>query len=301
MRLTSPLIHTMPQIAFDQEIDDGRIELSDVPITFPAYRAGRDEPSLHLNDTLYRNHALYHSEHGECPDTEILTSWAYRGLQGMRSFGYFNRYDIERVFAPSIVRRFEKDLDKIHRKADRLERKRKQGREKASQTNDRRYRRRIAQTLMRLRQGLSQSQIAKALGLSVRTIKRHVQALRESGKSWEKQAVSAGDMSISPPHVTSHHRVDLEIEKTPRQGVKHWIRLDSMNMLIKGPLCKAWDWWFESLHPDDRAEATAIRESAMEELADKERIEREYAENQRRYANSRLVGMPLDLQSIYGV
>ena len=91
----------MPLIAFDNLIDDGRITFPDVPITFPAYRAGRDEPSLHLNDLLFKNHALYHAEHGECPDTEILTSWAYRGLEGMRSYGHFNRYDIERVFPRS--------------------------------------------------------------------------------------------------------------------------------------------------------------------------------------------------------
>ena len=273
----------MPQIAFDQYIPDGRIKFPDVPITFPAYRAGRDEPSLHLNDLLFKNHALYHAEHGECPSTEILTSWAYRGLQGMRSYGRFNRYEIERIFAPTVVRRFIKDLDKIHRKADRLGRKRNRMREKANESNDRRYRRRLAQTLTRLRQGLSQTQIAKALGLSVRTIKRHVQALRHSGKSWEKQAVSAGDMSISPPSVTSQHKADAGIQETTRRGVRHWIRLDYLKKWVKSPLSEAWEREMKSLHPDDRAEALAIRESAKRELAEKERIERECAENQRRY------------------
>ena len=289
----------MPTIGFDEHIDDGRIDYPDVPIHFPTYRAGRDEPSLHLNDLLFKNHALYQAEHGECPSTEILTSWAYRGLQGMRSYGHFDKYAIERVFAPTVVRRFIKDLDKIHRRADRLERKRSRMREKANESNDRRYRRRLAQTLMRLRQGLSQTQIAKVLGLSVRTIKRHVKALRHSGKNWEKQTVSAGDMSISPPSVTSQDTVGFHIEETPIQNVTHWIRLDYMLKYIRSPLSEAWNHEMKSLHPDDRAEAMAIRESALERKNEHERIEQEVAENRKRYSNAHSIGMPLAFQAIY--
>ena len=68
-------------------IDDGKLDLPDVPIVFIPYRLDRDEPSLHLNDLLYKNHALYHAAHDDsCPSEDILTSWAYRGMEGMRSF-----------------------------------------------------------------------------------------------------------------------------------------------------------------------------------------------------------------------
>ena len=197
----------MPTIEFDEYIDDGRIALPDIPITFPAYRDGRTEPGLHLNDILYRNHAIYHDEHDACPSVEILTSWAFRGLQGMRSYRLIDRYAIERVSPHTIVSRFVNDLDRIHIKLDRtdgLERKRQRRREKAVQRNKQLYRGRLSQTLILLRQGSTQIQIAEALGLCVRTIKRHVKALRDMGESWDKGAASGGDISISPPHVTSN-------------------------------------------------------------------------------------------------
>ena len=201
----------MPTIEFDEYIDDGRIALPKIPITFPAYRDGRTEPGLHLNDILYRNHAIYHDEHDACPSVEILTSWAFRGLQGMRSYRLIDRYAIERVSPHNIVRRFVSDLDRIHIKLDRtdgLERKRQLRREKAVRRNNQLYHGRLSQTLMLLRQGSTQIQIAEALGLCVRTIKRHVKALRDMGESWDKEAASGGDISISPPHVTSNE--DLE-------------------------------------------------------------------------------------------
>ena len=196
----------MTQADFNEFIDDGRIELPDVPIVFIAYRTGRYEPSLHLNDILYRNHALYHSEHGACPSEDVLTSWAYRGLQGMRTYGILDRYEIERVSPSSVVRRFAKDLEKIHAKSsrtDKLERQRQRMRKNAVISNNMRYRERLAMTLQRLRQGLSYSQVAKALGITVRTVKRHSKVLKGMGKSWVKKAVDSviptGDISLSPP------------------------------------------------------------------------------------------------------
>ena len=65
----SLILLLMPVIPFDtcHITDDGRIDFLDVPIVFPAYRTGRLEASLHLNDLLFENHALYHTEHDSCP------------------------------------------------------------------------------------------------------------------------------------------------------------------------------------------------------------------------------------------
>ena len=212
---TSPFIF-MPQIGFDNFIDDGKLDLPDVPIVFIPYRLEREEPSLHLNDLLYKNHALYHSAHDECPSEDILTSWAYRGMEGMRSFRLLDRYAIERVSPPSIVVRFVKDLDKIHRKldlTDNLERKRERSRDKAAQTNNRKYRRALNITRELLRRGFSVEEIAVKIAKSVRQVYRRMARLLELGETWESftdnSVDKSTDMPISPPiHDVSDSAID---------------------------------------------------------------------------------------------
>ena len=267
----SPTFLPMHTFTFDTFIEDGRIDFPQVPVVFIPYRSERDEASLHLNDTLYRNHALYHAAHDECPATDILTSWAYRGMEGMRSYGHFDRYDIERVSPERIVERFVKDLDRIHRKldlTDKIDRKRERGRVRAVKTNNRNYRHRLAQTLIRLRQGLSYSQVVSALGISLRTVKRHAKALKGMGKSWAKQATdkvkSAGVTSISPPiHVTSKSGISSGSEqaKTPRRYGK----LSQWRSVITSLTCpdETWQWFLESIHPAEYADAEKLRSEAL--------------------------------------
>ena len=195
-------------------------------------------------------------------------------MKGMRSYGFFDHYDIERVNPERVIERFIKGLDKIHRKlnrTDKLERRRSRSRAKAVKTNNRNYRERLAQTLMQLRQGLSYSQVEQALGISLSTVKRHAKVLKGMGKSWVKKAVasvkSAGVMSISPPtHVASDSAVDDRLDKAltvipPRYYAKlsNWrLRLKSLAVPVA-----TWQWFLERIHPSERAEAERMRFDAL--------------------------------------
>ena len=316
----------MPLATFDNYIDESPIIYEDTTLyiqygydvcerfpDFPIERWQvlgnvRDKPRHALHDHLFLNANTYRDRTGEEPTIDMLISWAFKWRKGALTQKLFPSFDINAVEPFAACRNFLAKWGK-HRAYWLSESYKDNYQDKAIRTRTMKAERR-RKSVVTLRQlGWSISKIARKFVRDVRTNKRDIKQLKEQGIDLSVTSISnavsqvklAGDISIHGQSVTSQDRVDLEIEETPRQRVKHWIRLDSMNMLIKGPLCEAWDWWFESLHPDDRAEAMAIRESAKQKLADKERIEREYAENQRRYANSRLVGMPLDLQAVFGV
>ena len=86
---------------------------------------------------------------------------------------------------------------------DNLERKRERSRDKASQTNNRKYRRALNITREFLRRGFSVEEIAGKVALSVRQVYRHMASLLEKGETWKSSTDNSVDKStditISPP------------------------------------------------------------------------------------------------------
>lgn len=276
----------MPQIGFETFIDDGRIDFPQVPIVFPAYRSDRLEPKLHLNDLLFQNHALYHAAHDACPSEDILVSWAFRGMEGMRSYGFFDRYSVERVNPHGIVTRFIRDLEKIHAKPDQLESRRKRGRAKAFESNTRKFRRMLNVTRELLRRGFSVEGIADKIGKSVRQVYRHMARLLELGETWESSTDNSvdksTDMSFSPPtHMGSQSAIDDRLDEAYTVvSPRYYMKLAQWRGTITSLACPnaAWKWFLGGIHPSERAEADKMRSDALawQRLldADQERIQR---------------------------
>ena len=311
----------MPQIGFETFIDDGRIDFPQVPIVFPAYRPGREEPSLHLNDLLFKNHAEYHAVHDECPSEDILVSWGFRGMEGMRSYGHFDRYSVERVNPHGIVTRFIRDLEKIHAKPDQLESRRKRGRAKASESNTRKFRRTLNATRELLRRGFSVEGIADKIGKSVRQVYRHMARLLELGETWESSTDNsvdkATDIPFSPPiHVTDTSGISSGSEQAVEHSTpRYYMKLSQWRGTITSLACSdaAWKWFMESIHPGERAEADKMRSEAQyqqkvdthnaevaklnAERARLSLLERERRENER----SEPYGSVAWIESVFGV
>ena len=266
----------MPVIPFDTYyvVDDGKLNLPDIAISFLAYRSDRLEPKLHLNDLLFKNHAEYHAVHDACPSEDILTSWAFRGMEGMRSFGLLDRYAVERVHPPNIVMRFVKDLDKIHAKlsrTDKIDLMRERSRDKASQTNNRKFRRALNVTREFLRRGFSVEEIAGKVAKSVRQVYRRMARLLELGETWESSTDNSvdksSDMPISPPtHIANDSGISSGSEQAiERSEPRYYAKLSAWRLLITSLVVPddAWRWFMNCIHPSERAEADKMRSEAL--------------------------------------